>query len=77
MPSSAQVTAEVKLALQFLVRFLNEAKPRAITKKDILAPIIVLTDGACEGDQVTCGAVVFDASTGACFVFGELLQVNK
>jgi hypothetical protein len=70
VPSHEQITAEVKLALQFLVRFLNEAKPRAITKKDILAPIIVLTDGAGEGDQVTCGAVVFDVSSGACYVFG-------
>ena len=70
MPSSKQVTAEVRSALQFLIKFLNEAKPRSITKKDVLAPIIVLTDGACEGDQVTCGAVVFDVSSGACYVFG-------
>ena len=52
---------------------LEEAAPRRFGKSDIRVPVLVFTDGACEGDSfdvVTVGAVLVDPFTGRCEYFG-------
>jgi hypothetical protein len=57
---------------------LAEAAPRRFSKSDIRVPVLVYTDGACEGEDfsdVTIGAVILDPFTGTCEYFG--LKVPK
>ena len=55
------VTPELRRALRWLRDFLLDAAPRVVWAVFPCAAKLVFTDGACEGDLVTCGAVLFDA----------------
>ena len=52
---------------------IRDARPRVIQVCDVVSPIIIFTDGACEqqGNLVTYGAVLIDTMDGSKQVFGE------
>ena len=53
------------LSFKWLLGFLRHSKPRTILARENLPPVLVFTDGACEGEyfsEVTCGGIVFHYS---------------
>ena len=57
------LSEKLKSDILSLMKFLREAKPRVVDVKDHKPPVLVFTDGACEGDQwqnTTCGGIILD-----------------
>jgi hypothetical protein len=59
----ARFNGEETAALEWLARALPVAKARTIKVFATARPVVVFTDGACEGDVASCGAVLFDGET--------------
>jgi hypothetical protein len=52
--------------LNWMITYLQNSAPREIRITDKVPPVLIFTDGACEGDQydiVTAGAIIFDPLT--------------
>ncbi|CAE8589824.1 unnamed protein product [Polarella glacialis] len=67
------ITDEIDSAFSWLCEVLCSAVPRRVVCVGSLPPLLVLTDGACEGvcfELVTCGGVMFDPVDGALEFFG-------
>ena len=60
----------IRWAISDLVKKLRVAKPRLIEKGSSARPVVIFTDGACEGSEVTIGAVLFDDDFGPPEHFG-------
>jgi hypothetical protein len=53
------------VSLKWLLSFLRHSKPRTILARENQPPVLVFTDGACEGEdfsEVTCGGIIFHCS---------------
>ena len=64
---------EMLRCIKFATRTLSEAKPRVVRAWTDEWPVLIFTDGACEGEgeTVTHGAVLCDEATGSYFFFGD------
>jgi hypothetical protein len=69
---AVRLGGEVVAALTWLAMFLPSARPRVIQVFSTMRPIIVFTDGACEGEVVSCGAVLMDGAEDVQF-FGTVV----
>ena len=61
--------------MSWVALHLSEAGPKKFSRDDSRVPVLVFSDGACEGDnveRVTVGAVLLDPLTGRCEYFGFL-----
>jgi hypothetical protein len=72
--SRSGIVGEVlRLQLLELMLLLAEGKPRMLYFKGEQRPVLVYSDGACEGEsrnEVTIGAVIVDTVNSDCFMFG-------
>jgi hypothetical protein len=71
------ITPEIEEALAWLCNTLLTAAPRRIICQGTRPPLIVFSDGACEGvlfEVVSCGAVLFDPHDSAIEFFGLLVS---
>ena len=71
------LTTAVLEALSRLKHLLNHGLPRELKFRGEQRPILIFSDGACEGQQresVTVGAVVIDTVDRKAFMFGMALQ---
>jgi hypothetical protein len=62
--------------MSWVALHLAEAGPKKFSRNDSRVPVLVFSDGACEGDsfeRVTVGAVLLDPLTGRCEYFGFLV----
>ena len=71
--TSMQMDGEMLKCIRFAVQTLAESAPRSIRAWADEWPVLVFSDGACEGEGslVTHGAVLCDVSTQSFFVFGD------
>ena len=68
--STAEAKEAVVWALKDLVGKLEVIKPRIIDVNARDPPVLVFTDGACEGDLITVGGVIFPSPSGRPKHFG-------
>ena len=61
---------ELTAALEWLAAFVQNARPREVRAFHEKPPCLVFTDGACEGDVVTCGGVIFTGDIASPCWFG-------
>ena len=61
--------------LKWLVEWLETAKPRKLTPMVELPTVLLFTDGACEPNLVSCGAVLYDPLHDEVLMFG--FEVNE
>ena len=62
---ASAVDDELVIALNWMLDFLVNGKPRAVLANENEPPVLVFTDGACEGDVfsiVACGGIIFHPS---------------
>jgi hypothetical protein len=73
-PPKSAMTEELERSLRWVVKHLAGAESRKVHLTGVVKPpILVFTDGACEGDlfsDVTCGAIIFDPGDHAVEHFG-------
>ena len=71
--TSTFLDAELLKCIQFAISTLASAQPRRITAWKNEWPVLIFTDGACEGEGsvVTHGAVLCDQTTASFFYFGD------
>ena len=70
---SGVISEEVRSALVELHLILTASLPRTLSFKGEQRPVVIYTDGACEGedrDEVSMGAVAVDTVSGDAFMFG-------
>ena len=58
--TTSGASADLKAALDWLEAFALRSSPRRVWAFTPATQKVVFTDGACEGDLVTCGGVLFD-----------------
>jgi hypothetical protein len=67
----------LRVSLRWWLKFLGNARPRVVALAPIGPPLLLFTDGFCEGegDEVTAGigAVLFDPEDGFAEAFGALI----
>jgi hypothetical protein len=74
-------TSEDVDKMKWIIEWLNSAVPRPISPSYKGPPLILFTDGACEGYEsvettmTTCGAVLLDRRDNSALVFG--IEINK
>ena len=67
------LTESLAAVLSWMINFLQCSAPREINIADNVPPVILFTDGACEGelrDTVTSGAIIYDPLSQACEMIG-------
>ena len=71
--TSTFLDAELLKCIQFAISTLASAQPRRITAWKNEWPVLIFTDGACEGEGsvVTHGAVLCDQTTASFYYFGD------
>ena len=62
--STPRLSADARRTLQELATYIVRAPPRTLTTVEVVKPILVFTDGACEADGDTYGIVVIDTLSG-------------
>jgi hypothetical protein len=73
---SKVLSLSVRDALERLKSLLKAGKPRELRFLGETRPVLVFSDGACEGQEralVTVGAVIIDTASKECFMFGLML----
>ena len=58
--ASGPITDELKVGMRWLVHHFRTAGPRVVSKARDEPPVLIFSDGACEVEGTTVGAIMFD-----------------
>ena len=69
----------MRTGLNWVIDHLKHAKPRLVESRQVLPPVLIFSDGACEdeGSLTSVGAVLFDPLSSTLECFGAIVSESR